>query len=310
MLHLSKHCTQCFCHKSINTGIYRSFYSPHNFFKLQTINCRKLIRNGNSYTALSNELSDHIRVSTQRHEWNMSISSRHYVARPTLKRDQPKGSPISWTTVITSIALGTLAILGLKHYKNQKEQTLDREVIQSMGTPLLGGDFNLIDQDGNPCGNKDFLGQWVLIYFGFTHCPDVCPDELEKLGNVIDTINRTDFLPNLQPLFISVDPERDTPQAVKEYLKDFHPNFKGLTGTREQVDEATRAFRVYYASGPVDDDDDYLVDHTVIMYLINDKGEFCEYFGQIKTAGEISNKITAVMSKSKMKNMKSNSSSE
>lgn len=178
---------------------------------------------------------------------------------------------------------------------------MDKEVIQSMGTPLLGGDFDLIDQDGNAFSNRDLLGKWVLIYFGFTHCPDVCPDELEKLGNVIDTINRTEYLPDLQPLFISVDPERDTHEAVKEYLKDFHPTFIGLTGSREQVDVATRAFRVYYAEGPDDDDGDYLVDHTVIMYLINDEGEFCEYFGQNKSAGEISNKVTAIMSKKKMK---------
>ena len=83
-------------------------------------------------------------------------------------------------------------------------------------------------------------------------------------------------------------------------LQDFHPTFIGLTGTRQQVDEATRAFRVYYAEGPKEDGD-YLVDHTVIMYLVNDDGEFCEYFGQNKSAGEISNKVTAIMSKKKMK---------
>jgi len=188
----------------------------------------------------------------------------------------------------------------MKYYKNKKEDAVDREVIQSMGTPLLGGDFTLVDQDGKEFSNKDLLGTWVLIYFGFTHCPDVCPDELEKLGHVVDTINRTEYLPNLQPLFISVDPERDTTEAVKQYLEDFHPTFIGLTGTRQQVDEATRAFRVYYAEGPKEDGD-YLVDHTVIMYLVNDDGEFCEYFGQNKSAGEISNKVTAIMSKKKMK---------
>ncbi|CAK8682940.1 protein SCO1 homolog, mitochondrial-like [Clavelina lepadiformis] len=217
---------------------------------------------------------------------------------PKRSRNMPKGSPIRWEIVMVLVAVGTVLILLMKHYKSNKEQKLDMDTIRSYGKPLLGGDFELVNQDGEPTGNKDFLGKWILIYFGFTHCPDICPEELEKMGNVVDIVNREDFIPDLLPVFISIDPERDTTEAVKTYISEFHPDMVGLTGTREQVDQASRAFRVYYSAGPKDNDDDYLVDHTVIMYLVDDKGEFCEYFGQTKSAGEIASTITATMVKS------------
>lgn len=175
------------------------------------------------------------------------------------------------------------------------------ETVKSYGRPALGGDFDLVDHDGKPRCNKDFLGQWILIYFGFTHCPDICPEELEKMGSVVDTICRNKQVPELQPVFISIDPERDSPDAVKNYLKDFHPNLIGLTGSRDQIETASRAFRVYYSEGPKDSDEDYIVDHTVIMYLLSPDGEFCEYFGQNKSAGEIASGITALMAKHKLK---------
>ena len=131
---------------------------------------------------------------------------------------QPMGSPIGWSTVIICIALGSVVVLSMKHFKRKKEKELDRETVLSYGKPALGGDFELLNQDGILVSNKDFLGQWILIYFGFTHCPDICPEELEKMGHVVDIINRTKSVPDLQPVFISIDPERDTPAAVKAYI--------------------------------------------------------------------------------------------
>ena len=92
------------------------------------------------------------------------------------------------------------------------------KLFRSYGTPKLGGDFSLIDHNGKPCSNKDLLGKWLLIYFGFTNCPDVCPEELEKMLTAIDIVNRKKNLPNVQPVFISIDPDRDDPAAIKEYL--------------------------------------------------------------------------------------------
>eukprot|EP00795_Rhopilema_esculentum_P007151 gene7151-12807_t len=155
----------------------------------------------------------------------------------------------------------------------------------------LGGPFELVDQDGKPKTDKDFLGQWLLIYFGFCHCPDICPDQLDKMTTVIETLDKTKGLPTIQPLYITVDPNRDDPESVKEYLKDFHPRLIGLTGSEAQVKAVTKAYRVYYSAGPMDEDKDYIVDHTIITYLVDPEGKFVEYFGQNKTIEEITSTI-------------------
>lgn len=205
--------------------------------------------------------------------------------------------PVTWLTVLFTVTTGSLAILTMKYWKKKKEDKIDMDNFKSLGRPALGGDFSLIDDNGKPMSNKDLLDSWVLLYFGFTHCPDICPEELEKMGNIVDTVKRTKLVSDLQPVFISIDPERDSPEAVKKYLSDFHPDLIGLTGTRDQVEAASRAFRVYYADGPKDGDGDYIVDHTVIMYLLDPKGRFCEYFGQNRSAGEVSSSIISLMVK-------------
>jgi len=209
--------------------------------------------------------------------------------------------PVTWlNAVVTAGCLGS--VIGTYLYvKKLKSDELDKERKREIGKSKIGGPFNLIDHDGNPRSNKDFLGKWALIYFGFTHCPDVCPDEMEKMSALYDNIRESKksekYLGDIVPLFITVDPERDSAKAVKEYVHEFHPDIIGLTGSEEQIKEACKSYRVYFSAGPRDDEEDYIVDHTIIIYLVDPEGDFVDYYGQRKSAMEVTTSIKAHMMK-------------
>lgn len=206
---------------------------------------------------------------------------------------------MTWKSLAITFAVGGALLLGMKYAKKEKEEKMEKERNKSIGRPALGGPFSLIDHNNKPTKSEDFLGQWVLIYFGFTHCPDICPDEIEKMIEVVDEIDKIKPLPNLTPILITIDPDRDTPEALAAYVKEFSPKLIGLTGTAAQIEQVSRSYRVYYSQGPKDEDNDYIVDHTIIMYLVGPDGEFVDYFGQNKRNVEITGSIAAHMRKYK-----------
>jgi cytochrome oxidase Cu insertion factor (SCO1/SenC/PrrC family) len=116
------------------------------------------------------------------------------------------------------------------------------------GGALIGGPFSLTDQTGRPVTDADYRGRYMLIYFGFTFCPDVCPTELQVMATALDQLGRQ--ADEVQPIFITIDPERDTPSQLAGYVSQFHPRMAGLTGTPEQIASVARAYRVYYAKAP------------------------------------------------------------
>jgi len=139
-------------------------------------------------------------------------------------------------------------------------------------TSLIGGPFQLVDQNGRAVDQGVLKGKWSAVFFGFTYCPDVCPGTLQALNAAADQLGgeARDF----QIVFISVDPDRDTPAQVKTYLEgqNLRPGTLGLSGTREQVDAVAKAYRVYYEKAG--EGEDYTVNHTSTVYLMNPRGGF------------------------------------
>lgn len=214
---------------------------------------------------------------------------------PKQKSQEAGKTPISWKTLGIAVGVFGIMLQVLLYLKKTRKEEIDRKKVMSIGKAAIGGEFELIDSSKKVVNSKDFLGKWVLIYFGFTHCPDICPEELEKMAAVIDTIDKNKSAAPLHPLFISVDPERDTPEVIAKYTTEFSPRLQGLTGTVDQIKDVCKKYRIYYSAGPKEDGD-YIVDHTIIMYLLNPKGEFQQYYGRNKTAAEISRDIFVRMS--------------
>ena len=152
--------------------------------------------------------------------------------------------------------------------------------VRVSGEAQIGGPFTLVNQDGETVTDETYRGKAMLIYFGFTYCPDICPMSLQVMDAALAQLNEAERAA-FQPLLISVDPERDTPESLKAYVQSdaFPEGLQGLTGTEEQVRAAARAYRVFYAR--IEDDGvstDYTVDHSSLIFLMDQDGEFADVF--------------------------------
>ena len=147
----------------------------------------------------------------------------------------------------------------------------------SAGAPSVGGPFTLVNHLGETVTEQDFRGRYMLLYFGFTFCPDVCPTELGVMAAAVKALGEDGE--RVTPVLITIDPERDTPDVMARYVALFHPRLVGLTGTPEQVDAAAKAWHVYYAK--VEDEsvsEDYTMDHSSIVFLMGPEGEYLKLF--------------------------------
>lgn len=173
---------------------------------------------------------------------------------------------------------------------DQKSGTDDAMSAEDAMRASIKSEFTLVNHSGETVTNETFTGKWRLVFFGFTSCPDVCPTTLNTIAEVMEQLGETAV--NLQPLFITVDPERDAPARMAEYVGAFDPRIIGLTGTAEQVKNATESFKIYYAKVPLEGTDgDYTMDHTAYLYLMNGSGEFEAFFSDHNGARDIAKNI-------------------
>jgi cytochrome oxidase Cu insertion factor (SCO1/SenC/PrrC family) len=143
---------------------------------------------------------------------------------------------------------------------------------------LFGGPFRLIDQTGNVRTNLDFKGQFMLITFGYTFCPDICPTDLATMATALDLLGGQSD--KVQPIFITIDPERDTPSHLKDYVAAFYPRLIGLSGSNVEIQQVAKAYRVHRSKiiNPAKPSDEYLVNHSSLTYLMGKDGEFLSMF--------------------------------
>jgi protein SCO1/2 len=139
----------------------------------------------------------------------------------------------------------------------------------------IGGDFALTASDGRTVQWDDFAGKYRVVYFGYAFCPDICPTDMQRVAQGLKVLKASDpaKAAKIQPIFITIDPERDTPQVVGEFAAAFSPDIIGLTGTPDQIAATAKAFKVFYAKGEVVEGGGYLVDHSAITYLFGPEGE-------------------------------------
>lgn len=154
----------------------------------------------------------------------------------------------------------------------------------------VGGPFTLTNQDGQPVTEQSFHGKYMLIFFGFTYCPDICPTELQDALNAIE-IAGSEIKSQVQPIFITIDPARDTTDKMSEYVKMFGRGLIGLTGTPEQIAAVARAYKVYYAKTADEDGessgDDYMMDHSSFLYLMGPDGQMVKTFAPGTTLDDL-----------------------
>lgn len=157
----------------------------------------------------------------------------------------------------------------------------------------LGGPFALTDQTGRAVTDRDFHGRVVVLFFGYAFCPDICPTDLRIVAEALDRLGpRADAV---QPLFVTIDPQRDTPAQLAEFTALFSPRILGLTGTPEQIDEAAKRYRVYYAKAKGGDDNAYTMDHSAFLYLLDRQGRTVEVLPHATPPDRLAAALTAVL---------------
>ncbi len=168
------------------------------------------------------------------------------------------------------LAVGLVLLGGVLFFTGRMADRQQQQVAQ------LGGAFELVDMNGHKFTEANLKGKYTLLYFGYTFCPDICPTELTLIAETLDRLG--DLRKRFRVIMVSVDPERDTPRVLKEYMSNFGPEFIGLTGTPEQIRHMAKIWRAYYRKAPDESGDGYSMDHSAVTYLLDEDGKYLRHF--------------------------------
>ncbi len=186
------------------------------------------------------------------------------------------------------MAAGIVALLGVFVWMSQQAQQGAQPVAK------LGGAFELVDHNSQRFTQEELKGTYTLLYFGYTYCPDVCPTELQTIAEALNLLG-PQLAQQFRVIMVSIDPERDTPQVLKDYMSNFGPNFIGLTGTPEQIRKMARLWRTYYRKAEETGDGGYLMDHSAIVFLLDKNGRYVRHFAYGTTPERMAEGIRAAL---------------
>lgn len=196
-------------------------------------------------------------------------------------------------TIAIIIAGAIIGILGIFWVTVTRKNNLADCVSSGVVGGDLGGDFSLISEDGVRQNSMQILSTPSLIYFGYTFCPDICPFDAARNAEVVDILQAKGL--ELKAVFITIDPERDSPDILKDFTDYMHPKMVGFTGSTEDIKKAAKAYRVYYAKRPTDDPELYLMDHSVLSYLVIPGRGFVDFFRSDAKSIEIAEKTACFL---------------
>jgi len=193
---------------------------------------------------------------------------------------------------LAAVFLGGLVILGAGLFFVLGHRDAPRGAAGTLLASAIGGPFRLVDQDGKTVTDADLKGKWSLVYFGYTHCPDACPTALNDIAIALDELGPKRSA--VRPVFITVDPERDTPEVLKAYVTAFDAPILALTGTPEEVAQAAKGYRVYYAKHP-EAGGDYSMDHSSVIYVMDPEGRFTASFTHQSSPEELAERLKKLL---------------
>ncbi len=162
------------------------------------------------------------------------------------------------------------------------------------GTALIGGPFTMLNEKGETVTEKTYAGKYMLLFFGFTNCGDICPTELQVIAAAFSEMGATSDV--ITPILVTVDPERDTPQVMAEYVKNFHPRLQGLTGSAAQIAQFAKIYHIYFQKVPdLKNPANYTMDHSSILYLMGPDGKFIKHFTYTTDAKNLAERLKKVL---------------